>query len=87
MNQVHQVVLDMFVTKDIYNKIFNHIYTCGETLAYIEWAIIYYYHFTIMATPGQAILVQDMKFNLASVADWRNVTAVKQRQLDIDNVR
>ena len=40
-----------------------------------------------MATPGQAVFVRDMLFNLASVVDWRVVTSVKQRQLDIDNVR
>ena len=28
-----------------------------------------------------------MLFNLASVVDWRVVTAVKQRQVYIDNVR
>ena len=28
-----------------------------------------------------------MLFNLASVIDWRVVTAAKQRQLDVDNVR
>ena len=40
-----------------------------------------------MATPGQAVFVRDILFNLASVVDWRVATAVKQRQDDIDNVR
>ena len=40
-----------------------------------------------MATPGQAVFGRDMLFNLASVVDWRVVTAAKQRQVDIDNVR
>ena len=40
-----------------------------------------------MATPDQDIFGRDMLFNLASVVDWRVVTAAKQRQLDIDNVR
>ena len=40
-----------------------------------------------MATPGQAIFGIDMLFKLASVVDWKVVTAAKQRQVDIDNVR
>ena len=38
-----------------------------------------------MATPGQTIFDRDMLFKLTSVVDWRVVTAVKQRQVDIDN--
>ena len=40
-----------------------------------------------MFTPGQAIFGRYMLFNLASVVDWRVVTAAKQRQVDIDNFR
>ena len=40
-----------------------------------------------MATPGQAVFIRDMLFNLASVVDWQIVTAAKQIQVDIQNVR
>ena len=40
-----------------------------------------------MATPGQDFFGRDMLFNLAPVVDLRVVTAAKQRQVDIDNVR
>ena len=40
-----------------------------------------------MATPGQAVFGRYILFNLVSVVYWRVVTAVKQRQVDIDNVR
>ena len=40
-----------------------------------------------MTTPGQAVFGRDVVFNLASVIDWQVVIAVKQRQVDIDNVR
>ena len=40
-----------------------------------------------MATPGQVIFSRDILSNLASVVDWRVVTAAKQRQVDIDNSR
>ena len=32
---VHQVILNMLVTKDIDNKVFNYIYPWGETLVYL----------------------------------------------------
>ena len=35
MEQVQQAVLNMLVTKHIGNKVFDHIYPWGETLAYI----------------------------------------------------
>ena len=38
-----------------------------------------------MATLGQAMLCRDMQFSLASVVDWRVITAAKQHQVDIDN--
>ena len=40
-----------------------------------------------MATPGQAAFSKDKLFNIASVVDWRIVIAVKQSQVNIDNVR
>ena len=40
-----------------------------------------------MATLGQAVFGMDMLFNLALVIYWWVLTVVKQRQVDIDNVR
>ena len=87
VERVHQVILNMLVTKDLDNKVFEYIDPWGETLSSTAWAIRASYHFTIMATPGQYFLGRDMLFNLASVVDWRVVTTAKQRQVDIDNVR
>ena len=77
----------MPVTKDLDNKVFDHIDPWVEILAYISWTIIAPYHRTIMATPGQYVFGRDMLFNLVSVLDWKVVTPKKQLQLDIDNVR
>ena len=73
----------MLVTKDLDNKVFDYINPWGETLEYIAWAIRASYHCTIMATPDQSVFGRDMLFNLASVVDWRVVTAANQRQLYI----
>ena len=55
VEQLHQVILNMLVTKYLDNKDFDYIDPWGETLSYIEWSIIVSYHRTIMATPGQAV--------------------------------
>ena len=69
MEWVHQVILDMPVTKDIDKKVFDHIDPWGETIAYKSWEIRASYHHTIMSTPGQAVFGRDMLFNIASVVD------------------
>ena len=40
-----------------------------------------------MVTLGQSVFGRDIFFNLVSVVDWWVVTAAKQRQVDLDNVR
>ena len=57
----------------------------GETLSSIAWVIRASCHRNIMATPGQSVYGRYMLFHLASVVDWRVVTATKQQQVDIDN--
>ena len=37
VKQVHQVIINMLVTKDLDNKVFDYIGTWGETLASISW--------------------------------------------------
>ena len=87
MERSHQVILSMLVTKDIDNTVFDYILTWYETLASIAWTIRAYYHRTNGSTPGQDIFSRDMILNLTSVVDWRIITAKKQQQVDIDNVR
>ena len=87
VERVYQVILNMLVTKDIDNKVFDYIYPWGETLASIAWSKRASYHRIIMATPGQDVIGRDMLFNLASVVEWQFVTTVTQCQVDIDNVR
>ena len=65
VERIYTVILNIIVTKDIHNKVFDHIYPWGETLAYIAWKIRAFYHHTIMATPGQAVFDRGMLFNLA----------------------
>ena len=67
----------MLGTKDINNKVIDYIYTWGETLASIAWAIRASYHHTIMATSGQAVFGRYMLFNLASGVNWRFATSKK----------
>ena len=77
----------MLVTKDLNKKVFDHIDPWGEILSSIAWEMRDSYHCTIMAIPGQSIFGKDVLFNLASVVDWRVVTAEKQCQVDSNNFR
>ena len=79
VEQAHKVILNMFVTNDIDNKVFDYIDPRGETLASIELAISDSYQRTIMATSDHDVFVRDILFNLASVIDWQVATAVKKR--------
>ena len=76
---MHKVILNMFVTKDLDNRVFDYIYPCGETLAAISWAIRACYHHTIMATPFRAVFGRDMIFNHPSVVDWWVINTAKQQ--------
>ena len=86
MERVHQVILNMIVTKDLSKKVFNYIYIWGETLASIAREIRASYHRNIQTTPGKVFFGRDMIFNLTPVADWRFITGGKQQQVEIDNV-
>ena len=86
VEQVHQVILNMIVTKYLDKKVLNYIDPWGETLASIALAIRDPYHCTIMSTPGQAVFGRDTLFKIALVVDWQVATASKQSQVDIDNV-
>ena len=84
---MHQVILNMLVTKYFDNKVFDYIEPWVETLVYVSWAIRASYQRTIQATPGQAVFSICNIFNLKSVVDWRVITTEKQRQVDIYYVR
>ena len=70
VERVHQVILNMLVTKDPDNKVFDYMYPWDETLSYIVLVITYSYHRIIMSMPVQPVFSRDMLFNLASVVNW-----------------
>ena len=57
----------------------------GVTLASVAWAIRASYHCTLVSTPGQYVFGIYVLFNLTPISDWRVVTVMKQRKVDIDN--
>ena len=71
VEQVHQAILNMLVTKYRADKVSNYIDRWGETLADIAWAIRSLYQQTIQAKKGQYVFGRDMIFNLASFVDWQ----------------
>ena len=86
MEPVHQFILHMLVTKDLDNKIFDYIYTWGETLSCIAWTVRASYYRNIMITSGQAVFVRDIILDHVSVVDWQVITVAKQQQVGVDNI-
>ena len=76
VEQVHQVILNMIFTNDIYNKT-DYIYPWNETLAYIAWAIRSSYHRSIQYIPGQAVFGRYIIVNVVSVVHWRVINSGK----------
>ena len=87
MNRVHQVILNILVTKYLSNKVFDYIDIWSETLESVSWVIRASYHCTIQAKPSQSLFGREMIFNLASDVDWWVITVAKQRQVKIDNAQ
>ena len=65
VEQVHQVIFNIIVTKDPDNKVFDYIHPWGDTISPIAWTIRASYHRTTGTTPAQAVFGRDMIFNLA----------------------
>ena len=80
LERVNQVLLNMLATKVLDKKVLNHIDPWCENLSSISWEIRDSYHRTRMATPGQAVFVGGIIFNLTSVVDWIVVTTAKKQQ-------
>ena len=87
VERIHQVVRNMLLTRDLNNQVFDYIDPWGENLSSIAWAIRASFHSTLNATPAQLVFGRDIIFNIASIVDWRNITARKQKQIERDNVR
>ena len=87
LQQVHQVIYNILFTKYLDNKLFEHIYPQGETLAYISWEIIESYHHPLKYTPGQYVLGRNMIINLKSIVDWIVTATRKKREVNSYNVR
>jgi len=87
VERVHQVLSNMFRTKDLSKRIFDYVNPWDEILSSVAWAIRASYHSTLQATPAQLVFHRDMVFNIANIVDWRSITINKQKQVDKDNLR
>ena len=60
----HQVVGSMLNTKDITSVTFDAVYPWSDILASIKYAVIFSYHSTLQATPGQLFFGCDMLLDI-----------------------
>ena len=49
------------------------------------WAICSTYHTALKASPGTAILGQDMLFDIPFIADWQKIGEHRQQLTDLNN--
>ena len=69
VERVHQVILSVLFTKDIDNRLFDHIDPWVETLASIAWAIRSSCHRNILYTSGQDVFCGYILLKIVSVID------------------
>ncbi len=51
------------------------------------WAVHSTYHTVLKASPGAAILGQDMLFDILFIADWQKIGEHRQQLTDCNNTR
>ena len=59
----------------------------GSILSSIAWAVRSSHHSTLGHIPAQLVFGRDMIFNLRTVANWKEISHRKQRQVDLDHLR
>ena len=83
---MHQGINNMLVVKNVDKKLFDYIYSWIETIASIEWSIIFSHFRNIGATPGKAVYDIDILFNITSVIKWQVILERKKQQVNIDHI-
>ena len=85
MEQFHQVLYNILVTKDLDSKFYDFMYPWFKTLTYIVFDILYYYHLMLGFIPEKSVFGRYLLFNITSIIDWRVIMAKKQQQVNIYN--
>ena len=85
IERIHQVLRQMFLTKNLPEQTLDYIDPFASTLASIAWAVRASYNTAQQATPGQLVFGRDMLFNIKSIVNWKYLTLKKQMQVDKSN--
>ncbi len=51
------------------------------------WAVCSTYHTVLKASPGAAIFIRDMLFDIPFIAGWQKIGEHRQRLTDLNNAR
>jgi hypothetical protein len=87
IERIHQVLRNMFLTKNLKERTFDYIDPFGDILASIAWAVRASYNSSTNKTPAQLVFGRDMMFNLTSLVNWKELSIKKQRDVDKANLR
>ena len=87
VERIHQVLMNMFNTQGLNDRVFDFIDPWGEILSSIAWAVRASHHSTLDATPAQLVFGRDMLFNMQSLINWKEISLRKQQSVDRANRR
>ena len=88
LERVHQVVMAMVRTAELDMADSVAPNDVDVVLTNASWAIrSTTYHTVLKASPGAAVIGQDMLFDIPFIADWRKIGDYRQRQTDLNNLR
>ena len=87
VERIHQVLRNMFLTKNFPEHTFDYIDPFGAILASVAWAVRASYNSATDATPAQLVFGRDMMFNLSSLINWKTLSSRKQSSIDKANLR
>ena len=87
VERIHQVLRNMFLTKNLREQIFDYIDPFRSILSSIAWAVRASYNSATDATPAQLVFGRDMLINIKALVNWKELTKRKQKSIDKANLR
>eukprot|EP00804_Cyclotella_cryptica_P015760 CCRYP_013407-RA/>CCRYP_013407-RA protein AED:0.31 eAED:0.31 QI:0/-1/0/1/-1/0/1/0/237 len=82
IERMHQVIMTMLRTTDLDMANTVAPSDIADFLTDAAWAVCSTYHTVLKASPGAAIFVRDMLFDIPFLADWNKIGDHRQRQTD-----
>jgi hypothetical protein len=87
LEQAHQVIMAMLRASELNMAASVDASDIDTFLTNVAWAIHSTYHTVLKASPGAAILGQDMLFDISFLAEWNKIGDYRQCNTDLNTER